>query len=88
MAEISPGRSAERQNRRCIRSKTACPARSDKVQEFFRSAPQSSPHRYSTALPRGSKRAKRAPINWPISSKPSAHTCTSATQTSSPTPKD
>ena len=73
-------------DRRCIRSGTARPARSDKVQEPFRSAPESSPSRYTTALPRGSERAKRGPISSPISSKPLAHACTHATQTSSPIP--
>ncbi|MET4144758.1 hypothetical protein ABIB45_001667 [Arthrobacter sp. UYCo732] len=50
---------------RCIRSGTLCPARSESVQEFFRSSPESSPLTYSTAFACGSERANLAPISSP-----------------------
>ena len=60
------------------------PARSDSVQEFFRSSPESNPCTYANACSRGSDLAKRRPIRACSSASPSAHSCTCATQRSSP----
>ncbi len=60
------------------------PARSDSVQEFFRSSVESNPRTYAIACSRGSDLVKRRPIRLRNCADPSAHSCTSATHRSSP----